>query len=164
MALAGGSAYELGRSDASSAPAANSPPRTITAEHTATQPCPVSGELVMRLKVTLEVDDDVQSFVLDTDGSLTHDACAFQHEDLTLTLDGDPNIDFSMHAAGTGVEFQPIVSGMGGGFEWSAGDGRSGRCAIELETITNFAQRTRTVRGSVCGHTIDQTVSWNPVS
>lgn len=161
VAQAGSTAFAVGLESSPGADAATSVPRTVSADHQVSQPCPVSGTVVLSMRTTMQVDDESQSFVLDTDGSLAHAACAFPHGDLTFTLDGDPDIDFALHAAGTSIEFQPIVSEMGGGFEWSASDGRSGRCGIGFETVTNFVERKRTVRGRICDFEIDQSIRWD---
>ena len=56
---------------------------------------------------------------------------------------------------------EPFTVNIDGGFNWTASDGRSGRCAIEYEQITDFAARKRTVEGDVCGHSVKETFTWN---
>jgi hypothetical protein len=47
-----------------------------------------------------------------------------------------------------------------GAFEWTASDGRSGRCVMNLLVSTDFAGRKHIADGEVCGHSIKQTVTW----
>jgi hypothetical protein len=160
VARSGEAGYTSSRQAASSASATQSPPTTITLDHTSRHPCPTSGRVEIDLSIELVLDVDAQSFDYDSEGTLTHEACAFVKDGVTLTLDGDPSLSFQSHAAGVGVQLQPFQFEADGEFDWSASDGRSGHCTIDIETSTNFLTRTRTVQGDVCGHTIDQTFTW----
>jgi hypothetical protein len=137
-------------------------PKTISFDHTSSHPCPTAGRITVGLEGVLVWDRDANAAELDSNGSLVHDACAFPHEGLTLTVTGNPSLTVTSHAATSGGRPSgPWTSDAGGSFSWSASDGRSGTCGIDVGTITNFDTRTRTVQGEVCGHTIDQTISWN---
>lgn len=134
---------------------------TITLNQTTTHPCPAGGQIAVALEATVDYDQGAQSFNLDAGGTLTHADCGVTRDGVTFTVDGDPALSFQAHAAADGGEAVGAwTSGAAGAFLWSASDGRTGRCVIDLETITDFTETTRTVQGEVCGHTIDQTIDW----
>ena len=140
----------------------NSPPTTINLQQEVSLPCPSSGRIAAKLDLSVVVDAEARSFKLDADGSLAHNNCGFPHEGVTLTVNGDPDIDFAIHSEIAGG--QPsgsATSSAKGAFKWTASDGRSGRCIIDIETITNFATKKRTTEGQVCDFTINETVSWS---
>lgn len=140
----------------------NAEPRTTSFEHTSTHPCPSGGRITVGLEAVLTWDRDARAAELDSNGSLTHDACAFPHEGITLTVTGSPSLTVTSHAAtSSGRPSEPWTSEAGGSFSWSASDGRSGDCTISVNTITDFDAKSRTVQGQVCGHTVDQTLTWN---
>jgi hypothetical protein len=164
VAVSGESATTRGLNEGSSSPGITSAsePRTITVAHSSTHPCPTAGRIAVDLDAALTYDHSARSFEFDAEGALTHDACAFVHEAVTLTLNGNPNLTMETHAAALdGRPSGPWTSAVGGGFLWSASDGRSGECTVNLTTVTDFTARTRVVQGNVCGHTIDQTITWN---
>lgn len=151
-----------GSATASAALSTAGSPRTIRFDHTSTHPCPTAGTIRIRLETVLVWDRDANAAVLDGTGSFTHDACAFPHEGIVLTVDGSPSLTVVSHAAtSAGRPSEPWTSDASGSFSWSASDGRSGTCGIDVSTVTDFNARSRTVRGEACGHTIDQTISWN---
>ena len=139
-----------------------SPPTTITTQHESSHPCPRGGRIGVELDATLTFDAEGRSFELDAEGALTHQDCAYQHEGVTITVDGDPNVSYEAHAAAQNGQPQGNwSSGAEGGFNWTASDGRSGRCTVDLSDVTDFTARKRTVSGQVCGHTISHVVSWS---
>jgi hypothetical protein len=137
-------------------------PKTISFDHTSSHPCPTAGRITVGLEAVLVWDRETNAAELDANGSLTHDACAFPHEGLTLTVTGNPSLTVTSHAATSGGRpSEPWTSEAGGTFSWSASDGRSGTCGIDVGTVTDFDARSRTVQGEVCGHSVDQTITWN---
>lgn len=138
------------------------PPTTITTQHESSHPCPRGGSIGVELDATLTFDGEARSFSLDAEGELTHADCAYQHEGVTITVDGDPNVSYEAHAAAQNGQPQGNwTSQAEGGFKWTASDGRSGSCVVDLSDVTDFAARKRTVEGQVCGHTISRVVSWS---
>lgn len=138
---------------------------TITLDQTTTHPCPVSGEVEVSLDITVDYDTDAESFELDATGELTHFACAFNRNNVTFTVDGDPSLSMQAFAAADGgVPVGDWTSSADGAFLWTASDGRSGRCVIDVMTVTDFAEQRRTVSGEACGHTIEQTLQWTAVT
>jgi hypothetical protein len=160
VSRSGEAGYTTSRQSASSASATESPPTTITFDHTSRHPCPVSGRVEIELAIELELDAQAHSFHYNSQGTLTHDDCAFVKDGVTLTLDGDPDLSFESQASGAGLQLEPFQFEAEGAFNWTASDGRSGHCTINIDTVTNFVAKTRTVQGDVCGHTIDQTLTW----
>ncbi|MGH7467094.1 MAG: hypothetical protein ACRENP_03820 [Longimicrobiales bacterium] len=138
-----------------------SPPRTFTVDHESSHPCPRGGRIGIALEVTFTADVEGRDYSYDAEGSLTHEACAYIEEGVTLTVTGDPNISYEAHAAVRGGQPQgQFTSEAGGAFDWTASDGRSGRCVVDLSDITDFAAKTRTIEGQVCGHTIRHVTTW----
>ena len=138
----------------------NSPPGTVTTHQELSLPCPVSGRIATVLDLSVTFDVDQRNFGMDASGSLKHDHCAFVHEAVTLTVTGAPSVDFSTHAevkAGLPVS---TTSSAKGGFDWTASDGRSGHCGIDVKTTVDFAAKKRTTQGEVCGFSASETTSW----
>ncbi|MFO7261271.1 MAG: hypothetical protein DIU52_008940 [bacterium] len=136
-------------------------PGRITVEHKSSHPCPVDGRVVIALNATLTYDQEDKSLDYEAEGSLTHEECGLRHEDVTITVDGDPTIAFATRAAFSGgVATEPITETVEGAFLWSTSDGRSGRCVIDLEKVTDLVAKRHTLRGEACGHTIERTITW----
>lgn len=162
---AGVGAYESSQSSASlSASAATSSglPKSITIDHTGSHPCPVSGRVTFELSldVAWESKRPRHDFSFDAAGTLTPEACAFVKKDVTLTVDGEPSLGFEAHAASVGGELEPFTSAASGALSWSTSDGRSGQCVIDLAAEIDFVERQRVAQGEVCGHSIDETITW----
>ena len=137
-------------------------PITFTQEHQSTHPCPSGGSITLQWTVAGSADPEAGSFELDLDGTHTPSGCTYPHEGLTLSFTGDPDLDFSAHLAiANHLPSEPFTASINGAFNWTASDGRSGRCAIQYTEATDFAAQTRTVNGQVCGHTVNQTFSWS---
>lgn len=152
----------IGEGSASATLSVAAEPKTISFDHTSSHACPTAGRITVGMQAVLVWDRDTNAGELNATGSLVHDACAFPHEGLTLTVTGNPSLTVTSHAATSGGRpSEPWTSDAGGSFSWSASDGRSGTCGIDVSTVTNFDTRSRTVQGEVCGHTIDQTITWS---
>jgi hypothetical protein len=150
-----------GSASAAAALSVNAEPRTVSFDQTSSHPCPSAGRITVGLEAVLTWDRESHAAELDASGSLTHDACAFRHEGITLTVTGSPSLTIASHAATSrGLPSEPWTSEAGGSFSWSASDGRSGECSIDVGTITDFDAKSRTVQGHVCGHSVDQTITW----
>ncbi len=147
---------ELGQSDVIA-----SPPTIITTDHDSSHPCPKGGRIAVSLDATFMMDAEARSYALDARGALTHQGCMFVQESVTLTVNGDPNLGYEAHAAVENGQPKGLWrSEAEGAFNWTASDGRSGRCVLNITDVTDFAAKKRTVEGEVCGHTIKQIVSW----
>ncbi|HEX7088529.1 MAG TPA: hypothetical protein VF192_00240 [Longimicrobiales bacterium] len=146
--------------DASLLNPASAMPGNISFEHTSTHPCPVDGTVAVALNVDLAYDEEAESLDYDARGSLTHEECSFSHDSVTFTVDGDPNLSFAARVVVAEGVFEPITESVEGAFEWSASDGRSGRCIVDLSKVTDLTEGKRTLQGEVCGHTIEQEITW----
>jgi hypothetical protein len=137
-------------------------PITFNQQLQASHPCPRGGTATLRWDATLVIDTAQHTIELDVEGAHTPAACAFMHEGTTITIDGDPRLDFDAHLAlANHVPSEPYTANIDGAFTWSASDGRSGRCTVAYQEVTDFAARQRTREGSVCGHTVQETLTWN---
>lgn len=136
-------------------------PVTVSHDLEFTHPCPKGGKLQQTWKATASFDVAEGSFDLQVKGLQKHLACAYLHEGVTITVDGDPDID--IEAAASAARNQPgdHTLEINGAFKWTASDGRSGTCPITLDAVTDFQARKKTVEGTVCGHTFKETTSWS---
>ncbi len=136
-------------------------PFTAARDLVITHSCPAGGQVTLRWSADIDLDPDAGDLTIDVEGSQEHDACGFTRQAITYVINGDPGISVTAHVE---IEnHQPVgehTLNVEGGFRWSSSDDRSGTCPINVEAITNFATRTRTVEGSVCGHTISETFTW----
>ena len=124
-------------------------------------PCPRGGTVGLVYHAAGTVDDEAGSAVLDLSGSQTHSACAFQYGAITITVNGDPRLEYEAHLSILNQQPNaPFSVGVSGAFNWSTSDNRSGRCAITYDEVVDFAQRRRTVEGNVCGYTVHETFTW----
>ena len=136
-------------------------PLRFTQEHTATRPCPRGGTVQLSWKLDGLIDPEAGVFELDLEGTHQPAACAYPHQNITLTVTGDPAIEFAAHMAASNRQPSgPFTVNIDGAFNWSASDGRSGRCTVAYTEVTDLIARTRTIDGNVCGHTIKETLSW----
>lgn len=135
-------------------------PRTFSQDLNITIECPLGGQVQQVYSVDATMDLDAGNFSLDVTGTQQHMACAVRHNGVTITLDGDPDIDMEAHVGTVNHHPQAHTLEINGAFKWTASDGRSGTCPINLDAVTNFAARTRTVAGTVCGHSYNETTSW----
>ena len=139
----------------------NADPRTFTASHESNHPCPQGGRIGVEFEATFFMDVDERTYTYDVAGALTHESCAYKHEGITLTITGDPNLTYEAHAAVENGEPQGQFSSEAtGAFNWTASDGRSGRCVVDLSDVLDLAARNRTVEGEICGHTIRSVTTW----
>jgi hypothetical protein len=141
---------------------AGGPPVNFSQEHESTHPCPAGGQLAIAFELNGTFDEDTNSLQANLQGTHTHSGCGFPHQGVTITVDGAPSIGFSASVgAVNGLPSQPFTFTLSGGFDWSASDGRSNTCQLSLEAVTDFTAQQRTVVGSVCGHTVDDTFNWS---
>jgi hypothetical protein len=138
----------------------NSPPGTVTTHQELSFPCPVSGRISSVLDLSITFDLDQRNFGVDTKGSLKHDHCAFVHEGVTLNVTGAPDLNFTSHAEVKSGLPSALTSSAKGAFDWTASDGRTGHCVIDIKTTTDFSTKKRTTQGEVCGFTVNETTSW----
>lgn len=137
-------------------------PTTFTQNHNSSHPCPQGGTLGISYNVNGAFDTQVGSWEIDINGSQKHQGCAYSHEGVTITVNGSPSVNFAARAAVyNGTPSEPATLSIDGAFKWTSSDSRAGTCEIDINAITNFAAKRKDVTGTVCGHTIQETTTWN---
>ena len=137
-------------------------PTEFTIEHESTHPCPSAGQVAVDFVLNGSFDEETKALQAELAGSQVHTGCAFPHDGATLTVSGEPSVAFAASVGAVdGVPSQPFTFSLDGVLRWGSSDGRSGLCELSLAAVTDFAAQQRTVQGAICGHTIDQTLSWN---
>lgn len=132
-------------------------PFSITVKQTF--PCEDGGTLSTDVTTSGEYARLPLQLVVDLTGTITPAACAFNTEQgTTLVVTGNPSLAVTGHAAvglvpGAGVH----TFSAKGGLSWSSSDGRSGTCAIDFTATGDFGANTRTVKGTLCGNSLDFT-------
>ncbi len=125
-----------------------------------TQPCPKGGSVAVAGTLKGEVDLAARSAALETVATTTHAACAFPGKQggATLTVTGSPNLALRATVkAVNGVPTGPQVATQKGAFTWSASDGRSGSCSVDVTSTFDPVAMKRTVAGTVCGVDVNVT-------
>ena len=146
----------------SNADAVASVPISFTEDHESSHPCADGGTVRLTWRVTGAIDPEAGLFELDVEGTHKPSGCAYKHAGLTLTINGDPDMDFDAHVAVANSQpSEPFTISIDGAFAWSASDGRSGRCTVQYAEVTDFAAGKRTVDGNVCGHVVKETFTWS---
>jgi hypothetical protein len=140
---------------------ANAAPIPVDRSFTSTRRCPGGGSVAMAGTTKGEVDRAARSLTLETLATRTESACAIPARragGATLTVNGNPNV--AIRASQKVVGGQPVGPQsitQKGAFTWSAGDGRSGSCTLDLTSTLDFATLTYSVKGTMCGQTVDVT-------
>ncbi|HEV2150497.1 MAG TPA: hypothetical protein VGR37_24065 [Longimicrobiaceae bacterium] len=136
-------------------------PVPVERTFTATRPCPAGGSVAVSGSMKGEIDRAARSLTLETTATKTQSACAFparRSGGAVLTVTGNPSITVrSAHRVVNGLPSGPQTVSQTGGFTWSASDGRSGACTLDVTSTLEPASRTLTVKGTMCGHTVDVT-------
>ena len=137
----------------------NAEPVPINRSFTGTRQCPAGGSVAVAGTASGELDWAARSLTIETTATRTENACAIparKQGGATLTLNGNPNVVVTGRqkiVAGQPVGPQTLTQK--GGFTWSSSDGRSGSCTLDLTSTLDFATQTYTVKGTMCGQTVD---------
>ncbi len=125
-------------------------------------PCPLGGTVHLVGELSFDVVEGVvESF---TEAfTLTHNGCRAQAESgLAFTLDGDPNITFSLEIVFVDTANFTIDATQSGGIAWST-EGRSGTCGVDLTmSFTGNVQTQQlsgSASGSMCGQSFSGTIN-----
>lgn len=133
---------------------------TVTKDFDVTVPCPRGGSAAVKGNGGLVVDDVAGEILLDLTGTSTQAECAFRtDEGLDVTLNG--GLDFVAHRELREGEASGTQSHKGS-VDYVTSDGRSGRCAVDLEASFSLtgSNATRNVAGTVCGREVSANTSW----
>lgn len=141
---------------------------TITLNDTA--PCDGGGTVAVNGSLTANVDQSGTSGSFGFDYALAPSGCQVASGDKTFTINGDPNLkvkgNFTFSSNGTTESFQGSLN-YDGKFKWTSSDGRGGACGVDLAANYDFTFSTTTtgtasVSGSVCGVTVNRSVTVTP--
>jgi hypothetical protein len=121
--------------------------------------CPLGGSVGIAGSANGEIDEQTLAGNLTMNFAYRLNECAVSGENATFTVSHDPEIVFT----GEYVFSQEEISVSGsqeGGFVFTADDGRSGSCLIDLDFSVSYNNVTQassaTVSGTVCGMSGDQ--------
>ena len=137
-------------------------PVTATGEFSGARPCPAGGQVLFEGTRTRTWDPDTQEGSADLAMTKTHQECAREVRSTVITLNGDPDIAVEAHHAWNAegpVGLQTLS--MHGAFTWSTDDGREGSCTVDIEASFDPETMTRTVAGTFCEHTWEETTTWS---
>lgn len=134
------------------------PEGTATLEFTSTRSCMVGGTFSVSGEVErVSHGDGVVEFFLE--GEKTRDACAHQRRDVVITVWGTSSFEAyrkSVNRQPTG----PQTYHEAGHFRWERSDGPEGECDFDLTSVRNPDSHTRSLSGTICGRTIERTLTW----
>ncbi len=136
-------------------------PQTFTHEAEISAPCPNGGTNTLAWTSTVISDEETESVEIDVVGTHAPVASAYTDGNIVITIDGDPLMNFGAHLnVVNGAPIEPYTASIDGAFNWSTSDGRSGRCTVDYQETLNFALQQHRLQGSVCGFTVNQTITW----
>lgn len=140
---------------------ANAAPIPVDRSFTNTRRCPAGGSVTVAGTTKGEVDRAARSATLETLATRTESACAIPTRragGATLTVTGNPNVAIKANQkVVNGKPVGPQTIAQKGAFTWSASDGRTGSCTVDLVSTVDFTVLTYSVKGTMCGRTIDVT-------
>src|SRR5438067_10870796 len=132
-------------------------PVPINNQFTITRQCPRGGQVVIAGSVIGSGDRVAHNLTLDATATRTDTNCAFDTRNGVLTLNGNPNLNYTGHlnivsGALSGLQTQTHK----GSFTW-ARTGGSGTCDVDITSSYDPSTHTLTITGSFCGHQINVT-------
>ncbi|MBI2401953.1 MAG: hypothetical protein HYV20_04310 [Gemmatimonadetes bacterium] len=131
-------------------------PFSRTVSHT--QSCSGGGSISVSGSLSGSIDSETHDGSLSLNVTQSFTDCRITRGGKDFTVSGSPNLQLS----GTitivnGLPSGPQTLSFTGAFRWSAADGRSGSCDIDL-TISWSLASPSTVTGTACGHQISRQV------
>ncbi len=132
-------------------------PFPINTTFTVTKQCPRGGQVVIDGSIVGTGDRTTHSLTVDANATRTDTNCAFDTKDGVLTINGNPNLQFTSHVnIVNGVPTGPQTQTHKGSFTWSR-TGGSGTCDVDITSTYDPSTHTLTITGSFCGHQINVT-------
>jgi hypothetical protein len=154
------------------APGAAATNVTISLNNSA--PCDGGGTVAFNGSMTANVNQAATSGTFGFNYTVVPTACQITTSNSkTFTLTGDPNLkaqgDFTFTAGSSTETFQGSLS-YNGKFDWTSSDARAGVCGVDLAANYDFSfsttggapTGTATLSGTVCGVTVNRSVSVTP--
>jgi hypothetical protein len=114
-------------------------------------PCPGGGRIVGTLELNDNTDDDATGQVT---GSITiaPQGCVVHAGGKAIAVDGDPSLNYTFRASFLeGYPSSDFVWRASGGIKWTGNS-----CRVDY-TVTISPDDTATIRGTVCGQSVDGT-------
>jgi hypothetical protein len=134
---------------------------TVTTTFTRTRTCPQGGDVKLEGTLTHTGDAATHSGSTTFDATRTDESCAFNHNGVTITITGNPNVKLTASQSVTngvpGVRTATKV----GSFNWSRSNGKSGTCTVNVTHTWDPATHTLHIQGTFCNQTVDITRTWS---
>jgi hypothetical protein len=138
------------------------PAAVITVTFHDTVSCALGGDVAIDGTRVRNWDRTTQTGTMDMDMTRTQEACVRSVRNRQITVDGNPNLHVVVHhnrVDGAWSGLQTMT--MQGGFTWTAADGASGDCSVDLSASYDPDTHTRTLTGTFCNRTINHTTTWS---
>lgn len=124
--------------------------------------CRLGGSMTVDGDISHTYDTDTHTLTADFQATVTHDGCVRNIRGTQITLTGNPNLQLVAHRERVnGVPTGLQTWSLQGSVSWTKADGTSGTCDIDIQGQLDPAAHTRTIDGSVCGHTIHESLTWD---
>jgi hypothetical protein len=124
--------------------------------------CRLGGSMTVDGQVSHSYDTDTHTLTADFQATTTHDGCVRRIRGQDITLTGNPNLQLTAHRERVnGLPSGLQTWSLQGSVTWEKADGTSGTCDIDIQGQLDPDAHTRTVDGTVCGHEIHVSISWD---
>lgn len=135
-------------------------PIVTTFDFVRTRPCAAGGQVVATGSGTHTHDREAKSRQTVASGTKSIENCARTRGDLTITMNGSGDFDFSrfkVEGQFSGLQ----TTNQEGSFTATTSDGRTEDCTYEISRVLDPDAGTITVTGQVCGNDVDRVMDWN---
>lgn len=151
--------FDSSGSDPENAPALTHGPIVWTRTFERSRACHVAGTLTIAGMGTSTWDAGAVTYDVDSEGTATRAGCAYTDAGgVVITLDSEGTWTHERHYA----DFAPAgiwITAYEGSFSWSK-TGGNGNCTYDLVRTVDTAANTRSLTGTSCGTTVDNTRTW----
>jgi len=152
-----GASFSIGVDQSGSSASVAAAPVPINNQFTVTKQCPRGGQVVIAGSVVGTGDRVAHNLTLDATATRTDTNCAFDTRNGVLTINGNPNLNYTGHlnivsGALSGLQTQTHK----GSFTW-ARTGGSGTCDVDITSSYDPSTHTLTITGSFCGRIVNVT-------
>ncbi len=148
--------------DVSGAPGAMADVLTSTTTFHTVRSCRLGGSLTVDGTISHSLDTSTHTLTADFQATTTHDACIRMIRGHEITLTGNPNLQLVAHRERVDGHPDGLQTwSLKGSVNWEKADGTSGTCDIDIEGQLDPAAHTRTIDGTVCGHDVHESLTWD---
>ncbi len=152
--------FDSSGSDPESAPALTDVPVVWTRTFERSRPCHVEGTLTIGGNGTSTWDAGAVTYDIDSEGTATRTGCAYTDAAAAkVTLDGAGTWTHERHY----TDYAPSgtwITAYEGSFTWTKSPGGTDNCTYNLVRTIDTAANTRSLTGTSCDITIDNTRTW----